>query len=223
MSDLDALLYWHANLGRHLSDAEPDETTKARLETRMNKGIGPNTLGAGIAAYYIVTVDKAWLIGKIERASTAHVEFVPSDAADNVSGEQFIARWLVSSEMTTPCMIGVIGNANPNGSMAVSHTPAKVHFCEAGKGFSFDLDKVKRAKVLIGGMSWRDTVAPAIRQYFALLEARASGTAQSIEKENSKMLKLLAKTPDLAALIPKLDVRPGSGEYVMLSWLFRTP
>ena len=223
MSELDAINFWHSHLGRHLSDALPAASSKARVETRMKKGVGLNTLGALISAHYIVTHDKAWLIGKIARENTANVTFVPSDGDERVSGEQFIARWLVSNDFVTPCMIGVIGNANPNGSFCISHSSAKIFYCEAGKGFSFDLNKVKRAKELIGEMSWRDTISPAIRQYYALIDARASGTAFAIQKENTKMIKMLAKSPQLVQMIPEMDVRPGSGEYVMLSWLFRMP
>lgn len=118
-------------------------------------------------------------------------------------------------------MIGVIGNANPNASFVVSHSTAKVNYCEAGKGFSFDLDKIKRALTLMDDQSWYDVISPAIRQYYALVEARVSGKEPQISKESMKMAKLIEKTPGLAAIVPAMDIRPGSGEYIVLGWLNR--
>ncbi len=221
MDDSNPVGFWYANLGRHLSDAPAQESCKARLPTRLKRGVDLNTLGAGIAAYYIVTQTKSWLHGKIERESNARVEFVAADAEARVSGEQFIARWLVSDQFTTPCMIGVIGNANPNASFCISYSAARVNYCEAGKGFCFDLDKIKRAITLIGDRSWSEKISPAIRQYYALLEARNAGKESEIAKEHTKMSKLIEKTPELASIIPALDIRPGSGEYIVLGWLYR--
>ena len=221
MDDSNPVSFWHTYLGRHLSDAPVQESAKARLPTRLKRGVDLNNLGAGIAAYYIVTPTKSWLHGKIERESDARVEFVAADAEAKVSGEQFIARWLVSEQFSTPCMIGVIGNANPNASFVVSHSAARMNYCESGKGFCFDLNKVKRAIALIAGHSWSDTISPAIRQYYALLDARTSGKESDIAKENAKMSKLIEKNPGLAPIIPAMDIRPGSGEYIVLGWLHR--
>lgn len=221
MDDSNAVDFWHSYLGRYLSDAPAQESSKARLPTRLKRGVDANALGAGIAAYYVVTPTKSWLHGKIEKASDAHVEFVAADAENKVSGEQFIARWLVSENFATPCMIGVIGNASPNASFRVSYSAANMLYCEAGKGFCFSLDKIKRARELIGDQSWSDTISPATRQYFALLEARVSGKESQIEREATKMTKLIEKNPALATIIPTMDIRPGSGEYIVLGWLYR--
>ncbi len=221
MNDSNGVSFWHSHLGRYLSEAPAQEASKARLPTRLKRGVDANALGAGIAAYYIVTPTKSWLHGKIEKASNANVEFVAADAENRVSGEQFIARWLVSEAFATPCMIGVIGNANPNASFRVSHSAANMIYCEAGKGFCFSLDKIRRALEFIGDQSWSDTISPAIRQYFALLEARVSGKEIQIDKEVKKMGKLIEKSPALAKIIPAMDIRPGSGEYIVLGWLYR--
>ena len=82
--------------------------------------------------------------------------------AGGTSLNWFPVRGLVSENFATPCMIGVIGNASPNASFRVSHSAANMIYCEAGKGFCFSLDKIKRARELIGDQSWSDTISPAI-------------------------------------------------------------
>ena len=66
-----------------------------------------------------------------------------------------------------------------------------------------------------------ETIGPAIRQYYALLEVRASGRDIDITRGNANMIKLIEKNPASASIVPAMDIRPGSGEYVVLGWLNR--
>lgn len=213
------LAFWHQHLGQHLSTAPIEQSSKVQLPTRMKKGVGPNTLGAGIDATYIVTPGKAILVGLIERESTEHVTFVPSDGDNAISGTRYIARWLTSQDkVPMPFMIGVIGKSNPNASFMISHSPARCFYCKSGGGFSFNLDTVITAKKLIGDLPWK-TVAAAIHQAEKYRLAHAGTDTDLTRREQDKMSKIIQKTPAIKVILSKINVRPRSGEYQILSWL----
>lgn len=220
---LEPVEFWHQNLGRFLSSAPAAESAMALVPTRMKRGTDLNRLGAGIAAYYIATPGHAWLIGKIDLPNTAELTVIPTDDENPVSGEQRIAEWLVSEKMTTPFMIGMIGNANPNASFKISHTALRAVFCQSGKSIPFSVDAVRKATVLFSehSLSWWKVVAPAIRQYAALKDARRTASEAVIEREKQKLSKMLAAVPALTKLLPEVDIKPGSGEYQILSWFYR--
>lgn len=219
--NLTPVAFWHEYLGRHLSPLPPEQSSTCKVMTRLKRGVDMNRLGAGIAAYYIVTPKHAWLIGKVEMPDTEAVTFVSTDGENGTSGEAYIARWLLSEQMTMPFMIGTIGNAGANASFQISQSPALVFYCETDKGWTFNLSTLRNAWQMIGGLSWWDTVDPAIRQYFALQDARLSGNVAAIDTNALRMRKILDKEPRLSEILPKLDVRPGSGEYQMLRWAAR--
>jgi len=112
-------------------------------------------------------------------------------------------------------MAGVMGKGSANESFRISHHVSQSHFCETGAGFAFDLEVVRDAQKKIEPFSWKKVIAPAIHQYARLQHAEAD----SIAFEREKMNKLIAKCPELRQLLPKLNVRPSSGEYAILSWL----
>lgn len=45
MDDSNATGFWHSHLGRYLTDAPATESSKARLPTRLKRGVDANTLG----------------------------------------------------------------------------------------------------------------------------------------------------------------------------------
>lgn len=66
-------------------------------------------------------------------------------------------------------------------------------------------------------MPWT-SLAPAIHRYEALRNAEPRSRAAEVAK--AQLNKLLAATPVLRGLLPRLHVRAGSGEYQLLSWYF---
>lgn len=208
---MTAIKFWAEHIGRRLDDSIADpETTAVTMPHRTLKGVKPLRIGA-IDAFYIVSPSSSELIGRIEKPDQPGLVFVPTES---VSARKYMAEWLVSVA-SVPFMVGVIGNANPNESMRISHTLDRCYFCEAGGGFSFSLEKVRRANALFSGLRWKQEVAPAIHQYqrFRL----ASGDEQMNQKD--KLQKMLASNPGLREALVQSDVRPDSGEYTILSWL----
>lgn len=220
---MQGISIWYECIGRHLApDCEPDASTKVGVMTRMLRGTGLNTLGAGIDAYYIASPKKSYLIGKVEMPNLPELEFIPSE---EVSGEKFIAQWLVKEAPDDqPWMIGVIGNASPNASMKASHPLALCCFCGASSGFDFDLGIVRQAVAIIGEMDWKKEIAPALHTFQSRQLASSIGDDGKVERENLKLLKAFEKTPGLkAALLDlcRLPLKTGSGEYEILSWYNR--
>lgn len=221
---MQELNFWYECIGRHLApDTAPAASTKAGVITRLKKGIGSNTLGAGIDAFYIAHKKKSYVIGKLEMPSNPELEFVPSE---EVSGEKFIAQWLVNeAPEDEPWMIGVIGNANPNSGMKLSRPLALCRFCDTSSGFDFDLGIVRDAVKIIGDeLDWKKDVAPALHIYQSRLQASGIGNEDKVERENRKLQKAFDKAPllkkTLIALC-KLPLKPHSGEYEILSRLNR--
>lgn len=210
--------FWHEYLGRYLSDAPIGKSSKIQIETRLKRGVGLNTLGAGIDAHYIVTTTHAWLIGKIERESTDRVTYVPSDTYKALSGIKFIAKWLAEGNVSFPFMIGVIGKSNPDASFRVSYSMERCFYGVSGGGFEFNLEKVRNAYAQRDDVPWK-TLAPAIHQHARYKHAQAVGNSDGIRVEKDKLAKMLDKTPGLRTILPELGVLPGSGEYAILKEL----
>lgn len=209
MSDV---AFWHEHLGQYISDLPEAKSAGAVLPHRLNKGVGPLRIGA-IDMFYIVTPEKSLAIGRLEMPESAHVKFVPTET---VSARKFVAQWLVNSEAQGPFMVGVLGKADAVASMKISHTPALSYFCQAGEGFSFNMEVVRRAITLIGDLPWKKTVAPAIHKYATFLSATPGNEQDKLMKELNG---LLDKVPALRNILPRLKVLPKSGEYEILSWL----
>lgn len=220
MQDLD---FWYKCIGQYLSpNTAPASSTKVSVSTRLNKGIGSNTLGAGIDAFYVASPGKSFLIGKIEMPDIPGLSFVPSEDG---SGEKFIAHWLVNdAPLDSAWMIGVIGNANPNASMKRSQPPTLCRFCAADASFEFDLAIVRKAVAVIEGLDWKKEVAPVLHTFQSRQQASAAGDIAKVEADNTSLQKAFAKVPALkSALLAlcRLPLKPGSGEYQVLSWYNR--
>ncbi len=156
----EALQFWHSHLGRHLSDLPARESIGAFVPHRTLKGIQPLRIGQ-IDLFYIACPKEAIVIGRVEQGGIRPVKAV---AAETTSARKFVAHWLID-QAVAPFMIGVIGRAHPHESMRISHHESKSHFCEAGTGFSFNLETVRRARDMIEGLQWKDIVVPALQQY----------------------------------------------------------
>lgn len=220
MQELD---FWYGCIGRYLApDVEPAASTKIGVQTRVKKGIASNTLGAGIDAFYIASPGKSVIIGKLEMPNMPGLSFVPSEDG---SGEKYIAQWLVNdAPLDAAWMIGVIGNANPNASMKRSQPPALCRFCAAGASFEFDLSIVRQAVVIMGDLDWKKDVAPALHTFQSRQQANAAGNSAKVESDNKTLQKAFTKAPALKyALLAlcRLPLKPGSGEYEVLSWYNR--
>ena len=84
---------------------------------------------------------------------------------------------------------------------------------KAGRGVAW-MEVARQAYQQIGHLPWKQIIAPAIHTY-SDYKLAAQGENQ---REKERLLKLLGKTPELSGILPKLEVRPGSGEYSILSW-----
>lgn len=223
MQDLN---FWYDCIGRHLApDTAPAASTKAGVMTRLKKGVASNPLGAGIDVFYIANKKKSFVVGKLEAPKNSNpvIEFFPSE---EVSGEKFIAQWLVNdAPEDEPWMIGVIGNANPNSGMKISRPLALCRFCDMSSGFDFDLGIVRNAVKIIGDdLDWKKDVAPALHIFQSRLQASGIGDEDKVERENKKLQKAFDKSPTLKkALLAlcRLPLKPNSGEYEILSRLNR--
>lgn len=212
------LLFWHETIGKKLSNNEVASSTHPLVPTRLKKGVADNRLGAGIDAYFIADEQQSYLISKTELVNQSGLTFVP---AEQESGNRFIAHWLMDkAPIDRAWMIGIIGKANINASLQVSQPPLLCYYCEANKVMPFNLKQVRDARRLIGDLPWKEVVAPGLHAYAQYISA----SHENVRKTQSERLnKLLNKTPELRKLLPKINIRPDSGDYEILSWYYRTP
>ncbi|MDK9702522.1 MAG: hypothetical protein OEL20_05235 [Sulfuritalea sp.] len=205
-----------------------DKSSKALVPTRLGKNdpaaatqgkgkrTAPHPLGAGISLYYIVTPGQSQVIGKLALDDRPEVRVIAMDAPDARRPNKLQAEWLIH-EATTPFLIGMYGSANPNASFQVSHHPVMATFCDPSANIPFNLEWLREDVARIGEFPWL-TLAPAIHRYDALRNAE-SGSVEA-EKAKAQLTKLLGASPVLRTLLPKLHVRPRSGEYQILSWFY---
>lgn len=225
MADLE---FWYEHVGRHLSDAPIEQSSKAQVPTRLGKDdpaaiasgkgkrVAPNALGAGISVYYMATPGQTQVIGKLALADGPALRFIALDAPGARRPNKLQAEWLIH-DASTPFLIGMYGNANPNSSFCVSHHPTMATFCDPSGNISFNLVWLREDVARIGDFPWT-TLAPALYCYAALRNADPGSPASLAAKK--QLAKLLNASPDLRALLPKLHVRSGSGEYRILSWFY---
>jgi hypothetical protein len=217
----NAVLFWHSHIGQHLNpDLSAQDSVHAFVPTKQSKaGVAPLRLGAGIDAGYIVSGSGSYLIGKVVMPDAHGLTFVNSE---EVSFERFIARWLADkAPATEPWMIGVIGKANAQASMQISAPPGLCYFCQNNAGFSFDLNKIRKAIEIIGGMPWKAAVATSLH---GLRKRNGFPPGNQKDAANENLLKLFTKYPGLNKILSELEksgVKAGSGEYQVLSWYFR--
>ena len=220
----DDVKFWHENLGRLISDADTEKSGKAAVPTWLGKDdpesiakgkglrVAPWPIGAKIPLHYIVTPEHAWVFGKVALENTDRVTFKVSTAEDRVDGRREIVRWLLE-EGTTPFMVGVVTEANPNASFRVTNHPSRGFFCESSGGFTFNLDDVRADIIKLAGKPWKD-VAIAIYRY----DDYKNSTEGSLERARAteSLKSIFKKMPDMRATLPSLKVRPRSGEMELL-------
>lgn len=220
----EGLQFWYDNLGCFMSAADIEKSGKAAVPTWLGKDdpesiakgkgvrVAPWPIGAKIPLFYIVTPKHAWVFGKVALESTGRVTYRTASNGEKVDGRREIVRWLLE-EGKAPFMVGVVTEASPNASFRVSAHPRRGFFCEAGGGFSFNLEEVREDAQRLAGKPWKE-VASLIYRYDDYRNA-AQGTPER-ESAKDKLTKLLKKMPEMQALLPKLRVRPGSGEMELL-------
>jgi hypothetical protein len=164
-----------------------------------------------IGAFYIASsTEPSRLIGRVEPPSPPGVELV---GGETVSPEKYIAHWLIHSAVP-PFIVGVTRKAHPEPSFRVTEALSAVHFCDTSGGFVANLELVRQAHAKIGLLDWKKVVSSAICTYSDYVNAPSSDNS----REKERLKKLLEKTPELSAILPALGVRPGSGEFKVLSW-----
>lgn len=220
---MQSLKFWHECIGKLISpDSTPEQAITHYYPTRTLKGVKPSRLGAGIDVFYIASPGNSFLISKIELPNQPGLALRPSE---DCGGEKLIAQWLVHDAPTdAPWMVGVIGNANPVKSLKLCQPPVLCAFSGANAGFDFDLGVVREAVKIIGELDWKKSIAPALHTYQSRLHANDIGDSDRAEREGKKLSKMFEKTPNLKRSLidlTKLTVKPGSGEYQVLSWYNR--
>lgn len=220
----DEVKFWHEHLGRFMSDAATEKSGKATVPTWLGKDdpesvakgkgvrIAPWPIGAKIPLYYIATPAHSWVFGKVALDSTDRVSYRVGTAEERVDGRREIVRWLLENG-TTPFMVGVITEANPNASFRVTHHHSRGFFCESSGGFAFNLDDVRADIAKLAGKPWKE-VATLIYRYDDFRNA-AQGSPER-ERAKDGLAKLLKKIPEMQAILPTLKVKPGSGEMELL-------
>lgn len=201
--------FFHAHLGRHIGVEDGGSVKSARVPQRVKAGVSDLSLGQ-MDTFYIVAETRSMLIGRAELPDTPTVQFV---ATEDVSARKFIAEWLLG-QASAPFMVGVISKAHPEPSFCVTHHIAQTTFCDTSGNVTFNLEIARQAYQLIKHLPWKTVVAPAIHTYSDFKLA----PQENNQKERARLMKLLEKTPELKTILPKLEVRPNSGEYSVLSW-----
>ena len=220
----DGVKFWHEHLGRFMSDTDAEKSGKAAVPTWLGKDdpesiakgkgvrIAPWPIGAKIPLYYIVTPTHAKVFGKVALESAKHVTYRVGSAEDRVDGRREIVRWLLDHG-TTPFMVGVITEANPNATFRVTHHHSKGFFCESSGGFAFNLDDARADAAKLAGKPWKE-VATLIYRYDDFRNAVQGSPERERAKEN--LVKLFKKMPEMQTILPTLKVKPHSGEMELL-------
>lgn len=212
---MDGLTFFHRNLGSQLLgdtvDSEPVSPMAIRVPHRGTKGIVDLRLGQ-IDVFYGVSPKGSIAIGRMEHTGTEGVTIIP---AEQVSARKRMAQWLMF-EAEGPFMAGVISKADPVPSMTVTHHAVRTTWCEKGGQLQLNLSLVREAYGVIKDLPWKTAVAPAIHEYHGM---RMTSDQTKRERHRERLSALVKKNPGLSAVLPRLGVLPGSGEYKILSWL----
>lgn len=201
--------FWHNCIGQHLvPGSAAANSSQLAVPMRTKKGVKSLRLGA-IDAFYIASLHGSQIIGLLELPSTPELRQVPSETT---SARKHIAQWLLRSA-EPPFLLGVIGKASPIASLRISTVLSHCYFCEAGKGFTFDLGRVRAAHALFEPFPWKTVVAPAIHSY-----DRFRMNADPSPAEKKALLDRFAKNEGLRSAIVNAGVKSRSGEYTILSW-----
>lgn len=205
---MSPLEFWYAHVGRKLGAESPEGSVAVKLPHRTKKGIAPLRLGS-VDVLYMVSEGDCRLVGRLEMPDQPGLKVVP---AESVSAYRYLAEWL-RDEARPPYMVGVISKVNPIASMTLTHNERLASFAEAGRGFGFDMAKVRAAYAALAGIPWKPA-AVAMHDYQRY-------RVEPTEASKSKLFKAFEKFPGLREMLMSVDIRPGSGEYQVLSWLNR--
>lgn len=207
MNDID---FWHEHIGSQLHNSmSPEQSTGAIVPHRTLKGVKPLRIGA-IDAFYFGSRKTSFVLGRIDLQSTSCTQFI---GTEDVSARRYLAQHLIDSA-SPPFICGLIGNANPVGSLKVTHAESHSTFCEAGKSFHFNLDTARDAYKMLSPFDWKKEVAPLI---YALETYRMEKDRHSIRVVKASELIRKSKS-ELAMAVNRAAIKPFSGEYTILSW-----
>lgn len=212
MRENKALTFWHEHIGKRLTTPPMERTDSfaAIIPHRTkSKGVQNMRIGA-LDAFYVASPHKSYVIGRVELPETQQIQFIPTEST---SARKFVANWLLF-EAEAPFMVGVIGKASALDSFKLTSHIVQSAFCQAGAGFTFDLDLVRKAHQKIAHLPWKK-VASGIHNFEALRHAEP----ENLDAERKRMNKFLSKNPELRSILPQLRILPNSGEYTVLSWL----
>lgn len=202
--------FWSDTIGLHMTPSAPNPQPWAYMVPhRTNNGIKPLRLGA-IDAFYFGSAYESFILGRIEHPDSALLRFI---GTEDVSARKFLAHYLIE-KAKPPFIVGVLGNASPEGAFSISHTLNRVTYCEASKSFTLDLEKVRLAYRTLVQFNWKKDIVPLI---YALETYRTE-----LDKLGPRFAKAKAdlskSSPDLLCAVNQASIKPYSGEYTILSW-----
>lgn len=207
---MSATDFFHQNIGSKIGVVAGDGIKSVRIPQRVKEGVKELSLGQMDCFYIAAGTGPSYLIGRVDLESGDTLQFV---GTETTSARKYIAQWLLQ-DAVTPFIVGVIGKAHPEPSFHVTHHLAMTQFCDTAGNFHVNVEQARLADQRIAHLDWKKVVAPAIHAYADYIQAPQDNN----QREKDKLLKLIAKTPELSQLLPTLGVRPGSGEYTLLSW-----
>lgn len=207
MNDID---FWHLHIGSQLDKTlSSQQSAGAMVLHRTLKGVKPLRIGA-IDAFYFGSDEANFVLGRIELNNTSTIQFI---GTENVSARRYLALHLIN-RARPPFICGQIGNASPVASFKVTHAPSNATFCEAGKSFHFNLDKVRESHQMLSPFDWKKEAAPLI---YALETYRTEKDKHSVKWVKANEL-IRKSPPELVSSVNRAAVKPFSGEYTILSW-----
>jgi hypothetical protein len=207
---MNAEEFFYQNIGKRIGVKAGCGVKSVQVPQRVKVGVKQLALGQMDCFYIACATEPSQLIGRIEPPAPSGLDFV---GTESISARRHIADWLIHSAKP-PFITGVIGKAHPEPSFRLSKTLVEVYFCDTAGGFVASVDLVRKAHEKIRHLEWKKVVAPAIHTYHDYLIAPLGENA----REKNRLQKLLDKTPEMSVLLPSLGIRPGSGEYAILSW-----
>lgn len=201
--------FFYTYIGAKLGAPAHAGIKAVRIPQRVKEGVKDLSLGQMDCFYIATPHGPSRLIGRIELPSRPDLQFVDTETT---SARRYIAQWLLN-DAAAPFIVGVIGKAHPEASYRITHHLAATQFCDTAGNFPINVELARVAHRHIARLDWKKIVAPAIHAYNDYIQA-----SHGSNQEKDKLQKLLAKTPEITRLLPIINIRPGSGEYTMLSW-----
>lgn len=208
MIESDPLAFWYEHIGEKLGAPDAKSALSVFLPQRSKDTTKSMRIGTGRPTFFMAAKDNSEIVGGIDLPDQPDIKFV---AAENVNARTYVAQWLLTAQ--PPYIVGVIGKANIASSLSITHSERLGIFCEANNCFQFDMAAIRQAQALFADFPW-STVAVTLHEY-----ARYQANATPASRE--KLKKAFAKLPGLREALAAARIKPGSGEYEILSWLNR--